>query len=202
MSFIVYWSVLSKIEDTNNRNKTLFFCAYPKIRISSMCAIPIINSSFFSPLFSENVSFFWNLWIWFLILGLIFIFLGLKINLAAKRLLKRDISDYKTPLLKTKGVYEIARHPGYFSEFLIFLGLSFIWDSFLGLILCPVVFILLEINSILEEKYLLTIQFGDAYEKYKNKTPYRLISPPYNYLLYIIAIIIVYIGFLNFDYIF
>lgn len=202
INFIIYWSVLSNIEDTNNRFRIFFFNAFPKIRISCIFVIPVINSSFFSPFFSENVSYFRDFWVWFLMLGLIFIFLGVRIYKSAKKMLKHDNSDGKTPLLKTKGVFKIVRHPNDFSEFLFLFGLSFVWDSFLGLILCPIILISLEVNSILEEKYLLTAQFGNAYEKYKDKTPYRLISPPYNYLFFIIAIIIVYIGFINFDYIF
>ena len=58
-------------------------------------------------------------------------------------------------------------------------------------------FILIELLCSLEEKYLLTSKFEKIYDQYKKKIPYRLISPPYNYIFIIMGIIVAYIGFLN-----
>ncbi|MBY8987783.1 MAG: hypothetical protein KGD61_04965, partial [Candidatus Lokiarchaeota archaeon] len=55
----------------------------------------------------------------------------------------------------------------------------------------------IEILGFFEEKYVLLPEFGKKYNDYRRKTPNRLISQPYNYLLIIIAILVFYVGFLN-----
>jgi protein-S-isoprenylcysteine O-methyltransferase Ste14 len=135
-------------------------------------------------------------------LGIIFLAVGFRIYSLIKENLKSEQEDEKDYKLATSGVYRIVRHPNCLAWLLVYIGSSFILDSFISMILIPPLVILTELNGFLEEKYVLAPKYGEIYEKYKEKTPYRVISPPYNSLLFIIAILVVYIGFLNFEYIF
>ncbi len=51
----------------------------------------------------------------------------------------------------------------------------------------------------IEEKLILIPKYGKIYENYIKKTPNRIIPTPLNLLLIIITVIIVYVGFLNFN---
>jgi len=135
-------------------------------------------------------------------LGLVFLILGVRILFLVKKMLEQKKSEGSQEKLKTKGVYVIVRHPTLFSCFVIYLGLSFIFDSLYGVILFPFFLILLELHCFLKEKYILIKKYGKVYKSYIEKTPYRLISPPYNYLLFIIAFFVFYIGVINGAYIF
>ncbi|MFX0106557.1 MAG: methyltransferase family protein [Candidatus Hodarchaeota archaeon] len=171
---------------------------FPKLWLINIILIPIINSSFLQPFFNENVSYFRNYWIWFLLIGIIIIAVGIKIYSLAKKLLKIKIIEEKIPTLITKGIYLILRHPTYLSWILIYIGITFILDSFVGILFCSILIIFTELLCFLEEKYIIIPKFIDSYEQYKKKTPYRLFPPPYNYVFIIMAIILTYIGFLNF----
>jgi protein-S-isoprenylcysteine O-methyltransferase Ste14 len=105
--------------------------------------------------------------------------------------------DEKSPNLATSGVFKIIRHPIYSGWVIIFFGATLLSDSFNCLVLCPIVLILLDIHALIEEKLVLIPKFGNDYEKFKEKTPYRIIPTPLNFFLIIIAVIIIYVGFLN-----
>jgi len=134
-------------------------------------------------------------------LGVIFLAVGFRIYSLIKKNLNSEQGDEKDYKLKTTGVYAIVRHPHSLSWLLIFIGSTFILDSFIGLILIPLLVILIQLNGFLQEKYVLIPKYGEDYEHYKDKTPYRVISPPYNSLLFIIAIFVGYIGLINFVFI-
>jgi protein-S-isoprenylcysteine O-methyltransferase Ste14 len=180
----------------------LYKKVFPIIWIICINTIPIINSSFLEPFFNENISYLREYWIWFLLLGIIFFTLGIKIYSLEKKILKNEQREGEEFKLITTGVYNIVRHPSCLAWLLIYVGSTFILDSFISLIVTPLLIVLTELNSILKEKYLLAPKYGEVYENFKKKTPYRIISPPYNYLLFIIAIFVIYIGFLNFEYFF
>ena len=172
---------------------------YSVIWVVTLYTIPIINSGFFKPLFSENIRYFNQYWIWFLIIGIIFVILAIKIYSLAKKDLKSNTPESESLKLITKGIYKVVRHPVYLAWVLAFIGFTFMLDSFISLILCPFLILFAEINGFLEEKYVFIPKFGKDYEDYKEKIPYRIISPPYNYILIILTIFVVYIGFLNFN---
>ncbi len=121
----------------------------------------------------------------------------MKIHSLTIKLLKSANYEKESPKLLKKGVYEIMRHPQYLSWLLFYLGITFIFDSFIAIVFSPILIILTDLLCFLEEKYVNIPNFGKNYEQYKKKTPYRLISPPYNYVFTIMGIIVVYIGFLN-----
>lgn len=198
INFVVYWIVSLKIKNPKSKFKTQCMRFHPKIWNVSSCSIPIVNSSFFQPFFKENISYFYLYWIWFLLIGLLFIGIAIRLNSLARTTLKTNRENSKNQKLVTKGVYEIIRHPIYSAWFLIFLGFVFVFDSLIGLIFSPILILLTEVEAILKEKYVLIPKFGMGYQNYKKNTPYRIISPPYNYLFIIIAILVLYIGAINF----
>ena len=195
LNFIAHWAFYFKGEEHKHKSSKPFSI----IMIITIGLIPIINSSFFQPFFKENISYFGQYWTWFLIIGIIFMGIGLKIHSLAFKALNVKKIDVKQLELIRKDIFAIIRHPIYLSWILMFFGLAFILDSFIALIFCPILIIFIEFLGFFEEKYILIPEFRKKYKDYKKKTPNRLIAPPYNYILIFIAIIAAYIGFLNFS---
>jgi len=165
--------------------------------IISAGLIPIVNSSLFRSFINTNISYFEEFWLWFILLGILFISIGIKIHSLAIKLYTLKKSNRNHHQLLRKGIFEITRHPIYLSWYFMFMGITFVMDSIVALIFCPILIIFIEFLGSFEEKYVLYPEYGKKYDEYKRKTPNRLISPPYNYLLIIIAIIVFYVGFLN-----
>ncbi|MFX1589139.1 MAG: methyltransferase family protein [Promethearchaeota archaeon] len=190
--------IFIKIKNPYAKIKRFYKKVFPILWIFSLIPILIINSSLLQFIFNENISYFQDIWIWFLILGITFVIIGIRIaSMATKRYEVKVIDAKESKLIKT-GIYSVIRHPVYLSWVLIFMGCSFAFDSFLAILFIPILTVLLEIHCILEEKYILIPNFGEEYLEYKKKIPFRLFSPPYSYLLIIISLIVIYIGFLNF----
>ena len=154
--------------------------------------ILIINSNLLSAFFNENISFFGNLWIWFCVLGILFLVSGVRIMQLANRLLGKTKALYST-----KKTFKIMRFPRYSALLLMYNGLAIIFDSAIGVFFIPVFIILLELIVFIEEKKVLLKKYKGSYEKYIRKTPSKLFPNPYNYILIIVIIIIFYVGFLN-----
>ncbi len=197
LNILAYWIIVLKKKIIHHKFREFYKKIFPFIWIICIVLIPIINSSFFQLFFNENISYFHQYWLWFILIGIIIIILGIRIQILVKQSLRTEINEEDSPKLIKKGVYGIVRHPQYLSWILIYLGITFILDSFIAVLWFPILVILTEILCLLEENYLLSPKFGDYYEKYKKKIPYRLISPPYNYIFIIIGIIVAYIGILN-----
>lgn len=70
----------------------------------------------------------------------------------------------------TKGLYRFTRNPMYVGMVLMQTGLGIACASWLYLLLTLVMMILLDANAPVEERYCLYL-YGDAYQKYKNRTP-------------------------------
>ena len=195
INLVLYWVIALKVKNSTAQIQYYYKKIFPIIWTCCLVFIILLTSNIIQFIFRENFSFFQDFWSWFVILGIIFIFAGFKIASMAKKLFKVKITESR---LIRKGVYSIIRHPIYLSWLLIFMGFSFIFDSYITLIFLPVFSILLEIHSILKERYILIPAFGKNYHEYKNKTPFRLLPYPYNYIFIILAVIVVYIGFFNF----
>ncbi|MFX0179656.1 MAG: methyltransferase family protein [Candidatus Hodarchaeota archaeon] len=190
--------IFIKIKNQHAKIKRYYKKAFPIIWILSLIPILIINSSLLQVIYSENISYFQEIWIWFLILGIVFIIIGIRIASMAMKIYKVNVINFKESKLIKTGIYSVIRHPIYLSWVLIFMGCSFAFDSFLAILFIPILIVLLEIHCILEEKYILLPNFGEEYREYKKKIPFRIFSPPYNYLLIIISFVVIYIGLLNF----
>ena len=83
------------------------------------------------------------------------------------------VSFATAPLDKpmTKGVYSISRHPGYFSGFLVNLGIGISGLSWV-FVLCAVALIIpYHIEVVQSEEPSLIEKHGDAYREYMNRTP-------------------------------
>lgn len=191
LNYLLYLIISFKIKNEENRIKISYLKLYPKISAICLVLIPIINSSFLQILFPENISYFKEYWLWFVLVGIIFIILGIKFLSMVKKI-KPNKSKFEST-----GPYKIVRHPKDTGWILLFLGLACILDSFISVIISPIFIFLLELKDYLEEKFILIPKYGKDYEKFKEKTPYRLISSPYNALMIIIAILIAYIGIFN-----
>ncbi|MHA1104996.1 MAG: methyltransferase family protein [Promethearchaeota archaeon] len=165
--------------------------SFQYLSLVNLLIITFFTSNLFQFFFPENLSYFHDLWGWFSLIGLIFIIGGFKIMYLATKLLIQ-----KKGKLITKGIYGTMRHPTYLALILIFFGSAIILDSVTGLLFVPLVIVVLEIISLLEEKHVLIVKFQSQYQTYKERIP-RLFPNPYNYLLIIISILIVYVGILN-----
>ncbi len=196
-NFVINWMILSGHKSIKPKFSESYKKIFPVIWIICIIFIPIVNSSFFQPFFSENISYFYKYWLWFILIGIILIVFGMKIHSLTVKLLKTANYESESPKLLKKGVYEMMRHPQYLSWILFYLGITFIFDSFIAILFSPILIILIDLLCFLEEKYVIIPKFGKNYEQYKKKTPYRLISPPYNYVFIIMGIIVAYIGLIN-----
>lgn len=186
------------MKNSNSKIDRYFKKLFPIIWTICLVSIPLFNTNWLQSIFNDNISYFQGFWIWFLILGISFIISGIKIASMAMKLYKVKVNDIKEKKLIKRGIYSIIRHPVHLCSILLFMGFSFVFDSFLAILFIPFFILFLEVHCILEEKYILIPNFGEEYLKYKEQVPFRLFSRPYNYLLIIIAFIVIYIGILNF----
>lgn len=197
LSFYIHSKVLLKNINLKNEFNSKYTKFYSIIGIISLYLIPIMNSSLFQEVFPENFSIFRQLSIWFLILGIIFVVLGIKLSSLARKTLKDFAPDRQQNKLINRGIFKVMRFPFYSVMVIIFIGFAFIFDSFLSLLLCPFLVILVRIKCNFEEKKIYIPRFGKEYDKYIKEVPNRIFPQPYNYIMILLALIIVYIGFLN-----
>lgn len=171
---------------------------FPYIWTISLVIPLILNSYFLQFLFPANFSYLQDLWIWFLILGIIFIIVGIWIISNVRKIFKVAVVSSDDSKIINSGPYKVVRHPLYLAWALIFTGWSFILDSPLTILYSPILIVLLNIHSIYEERSILLPKYDNLYIRYCEKVPYRMFSPPYNYLIIIIGMIVAYIGLANF----
>ena len=106
-------------------------------------------------------------------LGTIWLYSGLFIFLFGMVFTTTAIINFATsPKDKviTKGLYRFTRNPAYIGMLLMFIGVGIACSSWLYLLLTVVLMIMLNAVSPSEERYCL-YQYGDDYQKYKNRTP-------------------------------
>jgi len=196
-NLILYWILFLKVKDKERKSVKVFYKLFPLIWTLSIVPIPIINSSFLILYFPNNFSYFQEYWIFFALFGITLIIIGINFAKRARKVYKVKAIDETSSKLTTKGIFKLIRHPIYSAWGIIFLGAAIISDSFICLLVSPLILIILEIHAMLEENLILIPKFGKSYENYKRKTPNRIIPTPMNLLLIIIALVIVYVGFLN-----
>ena len=76
----------------------------------------------------------------------------------------------RTPAVIREGVFRFSRHPIYFGEMLLYLGLLIISMSLAGLAVWIIIIGFLHYNSRYEEKLLLA-RFGEEYRRYMQEVP-------------------------------
>lgn len=192
VNYCLYWTIYLK----TNLTKRNFWEIYEKIYIIlwaiPIVSIPIVSSGFFTE-FNNQISYFQQLWIWFLVLGIIFLVIAFKMERMFRN--NREYATDEKVTINIKGIFEIMRHPKLVFWALIFLALAFIFDSFFALIFAPFFILFLQIQAFLEEKYIFFPKYGkQRMDKYIKKTPSKLFPWPYNMLLIIITILVFYIG--------
>lgn len=79
-------------------------------------------------------------------------------------------SSHKKQKLATAGLYRYIRHPQYDGLLLIMIGYLFMWPTILTLLMFPVL-VFMYIRLAKKEEKMVEKEFGDAYRKYKAKTP-------------------------------
>jgi protein-S-isoprenylcysteine O-methyltransferase Ste14 len=197
LNLIFYWLLFLKVKSKEQKMVKIFYRLFPLIWTLSLVPIPIINSGFLILFLSSNYSYFEYYWVYFALLGIVFIIIGVIFAKRAKKEYEVKSLDESDNKLITYGIFRIIRHPVYSAWAFLFLGVAIISDSLISLIISPLIFIVLEIHALVEEKLILIPKYDKTYENYKRKTPNRIIPTPLNILLIIITIIIVYVGFLN-----
>lgn len=188
----IYWILFTKIRKTDTlfwKRYTLFYLI---IWIFFLISPVIISSSLLT-----DISYFFELWIWFLLVGILFCAVGIKLLRDTLKMNKIRGLIKGWHNFVSGGPYKIARHPYYTSWFLIYLGLVFVFDSLIGLFFMPIFLLLLSLESYLEEKYILLPKLGKKYKKYMKDVPSKLIPPPYNGFLMIVIALVIFIGIRN-----
>ncbi len=196
-NLILYWILFLKVKDKERKSVKVFYKLFPLIWTLSIVPIPIINLSFLKLWFPNNFSYFQQYWIFFALFGITLIIIGINFAKRARKIYKVKSLDETSSKLITRGIFKLIRHPIYSAWGIIFIGAAIISDSFISLLISLLILIILEIHAMLEENLILIPKYGKSYENYKRKTPNRIIPTPMNLLLIIIALVIVYVGFLN-----
>jgi protein-S-isoprenylcysteine O-methyltransferase Ste14 len=197
VNILLFWWTFSR-KDEYPRVQIFYKKIFPYIWTITLLSTLILNSSIFQFIFPSNCSYLQGVWLWFIMLGIVFILVGFKIISMVRKLFKLDVVSSSDSKLITTGPYSFVRHPVYLAWVLIFMGWSFILDSPLAIVFIPILILFLEIHSTYEEKHILIPKYGEAYIHYCRKVPYRMFSPPYNYAVIIIGIIVAYLGLANF----
>lgn len=116
------------------------------------------------------------------ILGLISIFGGLGFRYWSIRTLGKfftaDVQVQADQTIITKGPYRFIRHPSYLGSFVMAIGISIIFRSYVGLAFCFLGFFLAYMYRITMEEKALVSELGAPYEEYKRKT-WRLLPLVY-----------------------
>ena len=104
--------------------------------------------------------------------GYIIIFVSLIIVGTSIQTLKKHNTTHKvnkptTAIVKT-GIYQHTRNPIYLSVIILFIGVSFIINSIVMLLLIIPMFIILNQGVVKREEKYLESKFGDEYIEYKN----------------------------------
>ncbi|HVP58666.1 MAG TPA: isoprenylcysteine carboxylmethyltransferase family protein [bacterium] len=81
----------------------------------------------------------------------------------------RDLSEAAS--LRTDGMYSLARHPLYFGNFLIMLGIAMFTEVWWFVVIVVLAFALYFERIMLAEEEELRRRFGDAYDKWAEKVP-------------------------------
>jgi len=155
LNLIFYWLLFLKVKSKEQKMVKIFYRLFPLIWTLSLVPIPIINSGFLILFLSSNYSYFEYYWVYFALLGIVFIIIGVIFAKRAKKEYEVKSLDESDNKLITYGIFRIIRHPVYSAWAFLFLGVAIISDSLISLIISPLIFIVLEIHALVEEKLIL-----------------------------------------------
>jgi protein-S-isoprenylcysteine O-methyltransferase Ste14 len=80
-------------------------------------------------------------------------------------------SDHR---LKTNGFYRFVRHPSYLGALLAMAGWALVFRSIIGLLLTAAMSVPIIARIRAEEEFLVS-EFGEQYQAYQQRTPWRLL---------------------------
>ena len=105
--------------------------------------------------------------------GIGLVFAGLTIIVTAIAQMRRaetNVEPWKpTTAILDSRLYAVSRNPIYLAMILIYLGLSFLFNSIWFLPILPIVLLVIYYGVILREEKYLERKFGDEYLNYKNR---------------------------------
>ncbi|MCL2833079.1 MAG: isoprenylcysteine carboxylmethyltransferase family protein [Treponema sp.] len=169
--FFLIERFVRKGKDTKNMSRTEFDRG-STVFISIVMGIAFILVPL-SPLFNYfNIGMCFNLWVSICgnLLGIAGLFIRYFAFSALGRFFTRTLRKAEEHTLVMTGIYRYIRHPGYLSDLLIFIGVSFGMGNLLAMIAIPVMFIPAYIYRIQTEEKMLVGIFGDEYISYRKKT--------------------------------
>ncbi len=104
-------------------------------------------------------------------IGLIVMLIGVTVSFSGAGLFLRNhtaiIPHKPARRLVTTGIYRWTRNPMYLGFAVFYCGVAIIFDSFLALLLLPVVILIIQKQVIAKEEAYLKRAFGDEYCVYK-----------------------------------
>jgi len=140
-----------------------------------LLALPLVlaalkDADYLERVFGETTEELWHI-VFFALSFLGLVVRAMTVGHAPKETSGRNTKKQKAKTLNTTGMYSIMRHPLYFGNFLIMLGIA----MFLGVWWLPAFAILIfwlyyERIMIAEEQFLKS-KFGDHYLEWANRTP-------------------------------
>ena len=81
-----------------------------------------------------------------------------------------DVAIREGHQLKTDGIYSVVRHPSYLFSWLSFVGYGISLNNWLSLAVVALAVLGAFLNRIRVEEDVLTKQFGEEYQKYRQRT--------------------------------
>lgn len=136
----------------------------PLIFLSGLIIGGVLSWFFPSPILPKNFS---------IVAGVLFFFTGVGIivlPIAQMRRARTNVEPWKpTTAIVDDGVYAFSRNPIYLGMTLIYLGVSFLFNSFWFLLPLALVLFLMHNGVILREEKYLERKFGDEYLNYKTR---------------------------------
>ena len=106
--------------------------------------------------------------------GLLPILLAVVLTVAAlwefRRARTTVIPHQQPSALITAGIFGRTRNPIYLADMLILLGFALIWGKWVGFLLLPVLFVILERRFIRPEEQRLTAAFPEDFARYMEAT--------------------------------
>lgn len=105
------------------------------------------------------------------IIGLVVILIGAIVSFSGARLFVRHgtaiIPHKPASRLVTTGIYRWTRNPMYLGIAVLYCGLAILFESFLALLLLPIVLMIFQAQVIAREEAYLDRTFGEEYRAYK-----------------------------------
>lgn len=113
--------------------------------------------------------------LYFLALGISLLILGFIIHgLSHKEHKQAHSKAEDIEKIATTGIYSKIRHPGYLGLILMYLGVALLFHDILATVAAVILSFLQILIAFAEERFLIK-KFGEEYEEYMGRVPWRFI---------------------------